>query len=297
MYNLQLKIFALVAGLLLLIQAVSLFALYQRLHTDAINSLTSRVQQGQTIFLDQLDLRTHGLDIYAGTLAKDFGLLAAFHEGHQSLLDALRSRQQRVGADLAVAVNLHGQILAQTAVPELRSQPFLLTETDRPPDGKDMAFLENGGSLYQVVGAPVNTPARVGWIYLGFRINDALTDSLANIASLQATFLQRGSNGHWQVIASSLTTQARADLNHQLALSNAPLTNKVLKLGGETFVGMRADLIQAPAVPVAILLQISETAAMADYYTWWRQVTGILIAALLLALVGAWLLEIGRAHV
>ncbi len=290
MYSLQLKIFALVAGLLLLIQGISLFAMYQRLHTDAVNGLTARVQQGLTIFLDQLDLRTHGLDVYAATLAKDFGLLAAFHEGHQSLLDALRSRQQRVGADLAVAVNLHGQILAQTATPELRSQPFLLTDTGRPPDGKDLAFLEDGGNLYQVVGAPVNAPARVGWIYLGFRVNDALADSLAGIVSLQVTFLQRDANGHWQVIASSLTTQARADLNHQFSLSNAPLTNRVLQLDGETFVGMPTNLIQASTVPVAVLLQISETAAMESYYTWWRQVTGILIAALLLALVGAWLL-------
>src|SRR5574337_1365814 len=162
MQSLQLKIFALVVGLLLLVECLSLGVLYQHMRADTVNGLNAHLQQGQQIFQSQFRARTQALDVYAQILAKDFGLLPAFNSGPKSLRDALLIRQQRVGADLAVAVDTHGKILAETGNPAVPAPTFRLPASDSVGG----LFFDNAGILYQMAGAPVNAPTRVGWIYL-----------------------------------------------------------------------------------------------------------------------------------
>lgn len=292
MHSLQLKIFALVVGLLLLIESLSLLVLYRHMRADTVKNLNAQLLQGQKTFLNQFQMRTQVLDVYAQTLAKDYGLLAAFHAGPHSLQAALITRQQRVGADLAVAVNTRGQILADTGGNGTQTLPF------DPADSGSVSgvFFDDGGSLYQMAGAPVNAPTRVGWIYLGFRIDAALAQQLAGSTGLEVTFLRRDSDGHWQVTASSLPAEALANLGRQLQAVRTPPTSGMLRLDGENFLGLATSLSPASATAVSVLLQSSQTAVMARYRSWWQQVIGVLAGALLLALIGAWLLARHIVH-
>ena len=284
MHSLQLKIFALVVGLLLVAQSLSLLVLYQHMRTDTVNNLNMQLQQGQRTFFSQFQARTRALDVYARTLAKDYGLLAAFHAGPQSLRDALLARQQRVGADLAIAVNTQGKILADTADSDAPAPAFHASDSS----GYGGVFFDDGGHLYQLAGAPVNAPTRVGWIYLGFRIDTVLAQQLGESTALEVTFLRRDATGHWQVVASSLPAKPLADLGRQL--QTAPPASGMLQLGGENFLGLATPLAPASATPVSALLQSSQSAVMARYRSWWRQVIGMLAGTLLVALIGAWLL-------
>ena len=286
MQSLQLKIFALVVGLLLLVECLSLGVLYQHMRADTVNGLNAHLQQGQQIFQSQFRARTQALNVYAQILAKDFGLLAAFNSGPKSLRDALLVRQQRVGADLAVAVDTHGKILAETGNPAVPAPTFRLPASDSAGG----LFFDNAGILYQMAGAPVNAPTRVGWIYLGFRIDATLAQQLASSTALEVTFLHRNVGGQWQVVASSLPAELRTDLQEQLHAGGAPSTNGILRLAGDKYLGLATLLSPASATPVSVLLQTSQAAAVVRNRSWWRQVIGVLAGALLLALVGAWLL-------
>ncbi|HKT33019.1 MAG TPA: EAL domain-containing protein [Gammaproteobacteria bacterium] len=286
MHSLQLKIFALVVGLLLLVECLSLGVLYQHMRADTIKGLNAQLQQGQQIFRSQFRARSQVLDVYAQTLAKDFGLLAALHAGPKSLRDALLVRQQRVGADLAVVVDTRGKILAETGNPALPPPTFQLSANDR----SGSLFFDNAGMLYQMAGAPVNAPARAGWIYLGFRIDATLAQQLASSTALEITFLRRDTARHWQVVASSLPAEPRADLERQLNAAGEPSASGMLRLAGDKYLGLASLLSPASATPVSVLLQTSQSAAMVRNRSWWRQIIGVLAGALLLALIGAWLL-------
>src|SRR5690348_5607677 len=126
MYGLRFKIFALVFGLLVLIQSTTLFLLYRKVQAQAVQNLSEQLETGRKVFLDQFDTRRRSLDIYSETLSKDFGLLEAYHEGGRGLLTALDRRRRQVGADTAVAVDLQGRIRADTARPGLTGRAFEL---------------------------------------------------------------------------------------------------------------------------------------------------------------------------
>src|SRR5579863_6404907 len=132
MRSLQMKIFALVLGLLLLIQGASLFILYGKVRAEADSNLGERLQVGARVLSNQLDERRHSLAIYTEAIAKDFGLLQAFHEGGAGLRSALDKRRLRVGADTAIALDLKGVIRADTARPGLVGKRFELANDALP---------------------------------------------------------------------------------------------------------------------------------------------------------------------
>src|SRR5579859_3879098 len=93
MHSLRFKIFALVFGLLVLIQSATLFLLYRKVQAQAVQNLSEQLETGRKVFLDQFDSRRRSLGIYSLTLSKDFGLLEAYHEGGRGLLTALNRRR------------------------------------------------------------------------------------------------------------------------------------------------------------------------------------------------------------
>lgn len=291
--SLQFRIFALVFGLLLLIQSVSLFMLYKKVRAQAVQTVSERVETGRRVFEDQFEARRKTLTIYSETLAKDFGLLEAFHEGGRTLLRALDKRRSRVEADLAVAVNMDGQIRADTARPGLVGRPFELATDAMPYAADHTVFLALNDTTYQMTAAPLRAPNRVGWVLLGFRLNEALAQHFGALSSLDVTFLERGQDGRWQTLASTLPAAALSALARQPAATDDAPFDGSARLDNESYLGQEIELGTAPGQHVTALLQSSETAALANYRPWWWQIVEVFAGALLLALLGAWLLARG----
>ena len=282
MHGLRFKIFALVFGLLVLIQGATLFLLYRKVQDAAVQNLSQQLETGRKVFQDQFDTRRRSLGIYSATLAKDFGLLEAYHEGGRSLLTALARRRDQVGADTAVAVDLRGRIRADTARTGLVGRPFELAADAMPYAAEHTLFLDLDGTPYQMAAAPLRAPNRVGWVLLGFRLDDALAKQFAALTSLSVTFREQALDGHWQTLASTLPTEALTDLAQQ------PVKAGPLRLGDATWLGLPVELGDAPGRHVTVLLQRSESEALAYYLPWWRQILEVFAGALLLAFLGAW---------
>ena len=51
------------------------------------------------------------------------------------------------------------------------------------------SFVLVGTRLYQVVVAPVRMPAPAAWLFMGFRVDDALAAELKDVTALDVTFL------------------------------------------------------------------------------------------------------------
>lgn len=293
MHSLQFRIFALVFGLLLLIQSASLFLLYRKVQDQAVQTVNARLDSGRRVFVDQFETRRKTLAIYAQTLAKDFGLLEAFHEGGRSLLHALDKRRRRVEADIAVAVDMKGRIRADTARAGLAGRPFELATDAIPYAAEHILFLNLGGTTYEFTAAPLLAPNRVGWVLLGFRLNDAIAQHFGALSSLDVTFLEQANDSSWQPLASTLPAGALTALARDPTTANALPFNGSIRFGRETYLGQDIELGGAPGQRVTALLQSSESAALADYSSWWWQIVEVFGIALLLSILGAWLLARG----
>lgn len=287
MHSLQIKIFALVFGLILAIQAISLFTLHARIHNEAVRSLGERLKVGRQVFLHQFHSRGRSLSIYSEMIAKDFGLLQAFHEGHHSLLMALDDRRRRVGADVAVVVNTRDRIMADTARPQAFGEKFNALKNGSAQPVNQSLFLDMDGRTYQLVAAPLKTPNLVGWVFLGFVVDDSLAHQFETLTSLKVSFLEKHADNHWELVASTLPDSARAALAQRLPESATLPADGAETLHNETYLGLDVNLAQPPSLPMVALLQRSESAAMAHYSPWWRQIVEVLAGALLLALIGA----------
>ena len=285
MYSLQFKVFALVFGLLLLIQSATLYTLYRKVQGEAEHTLTERLDTGSRVFRDQFDSRHRSLTIFSDTLARDFGLLEAFQQGRKNLLVALDRRRRQVGADMAVAVDLKGVIRADTSRPGLAGQPFELAVDAMPYAAAHPLFLDLGDTAYEVTAAPLRAPTRIGWVLLGFRLDGALAQQYAKLTSLQVTFLEQQPDDSWRTLASTLPAGALA------ALTPGAKPADRMDLAGETYLGESVELAGAPGRPVTALLQRSLDEALAGYYAWWTRIAEVFGGTLLLALFGAWFLS------
>lgn len=285
MHSLQFKVFALVFGLLLAIQSATLYTLYRKVQAEAQRDLKEHLATGSRVFQDQFGSRQRSLEIFSTTLARDFGLLESFQQDRRSLLVALDRRRRQVGADEAVAVDMKGVIRADTARPGLAGRPFELAPDAMAYAANNPLFLDLGDAEYQMIAAPLKAPNRVGWVLLGFRLDDPVAQQYAQLTSLQVSFLTQDADGSWRTLATTLPAAAAA------TLGPGTLTAERTQLGGETWLGQSVTLAGPPGRPVTALLQRSLDEALSGYDAWWARMAEVFGATLLLALAGAWLLS------
>jgi diguanylate cyclase (GGDEF)-like protein len=282
--SLRWRIFALVAILLLAVEAASLFVLRGRMHEEAERGLLERLAAGRALIEEQTASRAAVLATHTATQAKDFALLEAFHLGGRNLAQLLDRRRGEVGAAVAIAIDARGRIRAATT-PTLRQGTAFALDLATPADGPQM--LEVAGEVVELHGAPLLAPERVGWIAFGFPVAP-LAAQHGRSTALSVTLVATGADGARRRIASTLPVAARDAMDR--ALTDATATTSSLRLNDATWLGTEVALGRPPGLQVEALLQRSRDAALAGYDAWWQRVLEVYAVALAVALIGAWAL-------
>ena len=113
MKSLRAKIFILFFTLLLVVQGVSLWIVYQANKKHEQQQIDFSLKTAASIFNTQYDERNYYLQAFAETAAKDFGLKEVFNADQRSFLVALNNHRKRIDADLAIAVNRDNKVIGQ----------------------------------------------------------------------------------------------------------------------------------------------------------------------------------------
>jgi diguanylate cyclase (GGDEF)-like protein len=104
-----------------------------------------------------------------------------------TMQSALVNHAARVSADLAVLYAPDGTVFAATT-PELAAQAS--RNLRLPEQGSEPApFAVVGGRPYQIVFAPVRAPLVIGWVALGFELDQKLAHQLAGLADTEVSFV------------------------------------------------------------------------------------------------------------
>lgn len=137
----------------------------------------SNIDQALQVFEQRLAAREQQLEISAAVLVADFGFKQALSSRDQAtIVSALNNQGARIQADLMFTLNLQGDVTAssrdqvddQISV----SMTELLQSVSHGSSFSQFELLPSG--LYLVVYLPVRAPSIIGFVGVGFQMNDTV---------------------------------------------------------------------------------------------------------------------------
>ena len=264
-------------ALLLLVQAAGFVVIQQSIDRNAHHQLADRLTLAQRVWQRLLDQRAAKLHQGAAVLAADYGIGAAVGSGDlDTVRSALDNQGARIGATLAALLDtrMNLQALSEGTDPALAPALVALAPqlAQRPGHG-ELALV--AGLPYQFVKVPLRAPALVGWVVMGFPLDQTLIDDMHAVSGLQAALVALPAHAESSVLLHSLPApiDARALASH---LADGDLT-----LGGEPHLVASWLLAAGSEGRVTLRLAGSMSAAVAPY----RQLQWLLGIITLLGLV------------
>jgi diguanylate cyclase (GGDEF)-like protein len=257
------RLLVVIIGLVCVTQSVTLIAVLARTEHSVEDRAAKQLVAGSA-FVEQL-VRFRAAQLASGVavLAADFGFREAVASGDApTMLSAAQNDAQRIGADLMVLIDNHGHVLASTApVPETAVQR-LLSAADMASDSPHVMVL--GGRAYQFFLAPVRAPDAIGWVAMGFVIDDALARRMSELAGTAISFVSRDQAGVTHV-ATTLDGASRAALiaQHGGAVRRQAAAWR-LRLGGEEYLTVTRSLAVNPD-PVEVWVHQPMQEVLAPY--------------------------------
>ena len=155
--------------------------------------IESRTSNAADVVVEFLSLREELLDTASNVLAADFGFKQAVATSDQAtIVSALGNHGRRIDADLMILSDRQGELVADT------KNQFENISLNRFLEGSENVTNEAhvitiAGQVYQLLVQPVKAPRTVGYIIVGFEIDQAIIERLKQLTGMEVT-LARNSN-------------------------------------------------------------------------------------------------------
>src|SRR5690349_8254227 len=219
--RLQTRIIIFFVALLALVQVAAFWLVNAANSRNAETKIAEELNVGQRVFARLLDQNADKLKMSARVLASDFAFreaIATHDDG--TIASALANHGARIGAEAMLFVDLDGNVVTDTLRPQSKSRSFeypaLLTETPASAgvgrtstasprmasSGMTNSSMANSsmeildGRAFQLVATPVLAPLPIGWVVMGFAVDDAVASDLRQLTELEVSFaLNQPANG------------------------------------------------------------------------------------------------------
>ena len=217
------RIAALFLGLLLVVQLAGFTALRASLSSHAQSELPSRLDVSDRVLQSLLAQRAQTLTEGARLLAADYGFREAVQSNDgATIASVLENHGKRIGATQVVLYGLDLGLRAAAGEQLDNLGPLaarLSASASRPGafvDSVNGEIALLSGVPYQFVMVPIKAPVHVGWVLMGFALDERLVADMRALASVQVTLLARsGPAEPWRVKLSSLSPPQSALLAAQ----------------------------------------------------------------------------------
>lgn len=275
------KLLAMLLGIVVLLQAVTYFAARAALLDSTVSATRNTLKIGVDVFADSMQSRSDQLQNSVAVLVNDFGFREAVATRDAATIEsALQNQASRIHADRAIVINADGQRLADTNTGEVAPTTFteLFTLADR--DGSAAANLVVDGVPYIFVVSSVRAPVRIGWVAMGFKLDNAQAEAIKRLTLLDVSFFV-GHESAPRYVSGTLTPQD-AELLRATVMHHLPAEPTQLMQGDNTVMTMVVPLTQG-GEPLFAVLQLPMRQALLPYYRLSQQLLWIALAGLLLA--------------
>jgi adenylate cyclase len=277
-------------GVFVVIQAAGYAVVAAFVRASVRHSVEDELRLASTLFVRQLEVRSHELVTATRLLSGDFALKSAAATADQeTTASVLENHRRRVDADLLMLASLDGVVVADTHRPERRGTPFpaprLIDRAETERDVSDVVVID--GLLYRLAVVPLLAPEPIAWLGAGFAIGDATAAELRRLSGLHVSFVSRA-EGRAVVHASTLDAADRERLARQLPSGNGGM----IRTGGGEHLGR----LEPVGRDVVVVLQRPLAEALAPYDRLLPMLLVVACVGLLLALLGAILVARRVSH-
>ncbi len=273
------RLLILLIGLVVSAETVTLFTALARTKANEQNRAREQLVAGAHIGQQLLAYREKQLANAVAVLSSDWAFRQAIGSGERATAaSALANNATRIGADVSLALDLNGKVVARgdsTAVME-HELVAVATRHDSNADGSEFVVTPTG-AVYQVVTAPILAPEEIGRVVLGFAVDQKLASELYPLVGVDVAFFSGGDDAR-KLVASTLNSLADGDF---VAKAPVRVTPDVTKIDDEPYLATLKQLsTHGPQLDIALFKPMDEV--MAPYHKLARQlglIIGITIAA------------------
>jgi diguanylate cyclase (GGDEF)-like protein len=183
-------------------QVVTLFAVMRTVEDDIRNGAQESLRLGAIVVNEFLAARTEQLRTSVEVLAADYGLKEATATGDAATIrSVLENHSKRVGANIAALVDLDGVLVASTLSAAENSRVDVVQLIADASQTRRESTTLVGDSAYHMFSVPLRAPVTIGWVVLGFEIDDTLTDRISGLTGLDVSVIH--TDGRFNTVLSS----------------------------------------------------------------------------------------------
>lgn len=281
--KLHIRIFALLAITLIGLGISSMLFLYQSSSQKVEQDASDKLLVAQKTFFDVLDNQHHLLNTSVETVVKDWGLRQSIGQrDFDTLQSVLQNHSNRVGADVALFVDNEGALAVSTIRQNKDLPQQILDLVNNSSSITFQTITEINQRHYQLVLTEVKAPIRVGWLGMGFEIDDDMANRYSEISGVNISFVLPMSHS-LQFIASSLPPERMKSMPP----TPGEITDKpwVIQQGQWEDLALYSPFDEQSSSGLAILFQQSLNEPREKFSQWWLSLLSIfsLISVLALA--------------
>ncbi|MFK7862221.1 MAG: EAL domain-containing protein [Granulosicoccus sp.] len=258
------RVLLLLCTMLLLVQLGNLSAVLTTIGQDVRQQLRDELTAGSELTARLAQQRSDLLTTSAEVLAADFGFRSAIASNDRiTIQSALNNNLARIDADLATFISLDGGQYGNTeAIAEdIPTYTALLKIAESEDVVVDTVMLN--GRPKQVVAVPIKVPLPIGWLILGFALDDNVARSFSDQVGMHVTFAHGDSR--FESFGSTLPENLKESLPTAMLAIHESDRGQISTLEHQEFLTGIVALGYQKA-PVVALLHSSLDEAMASYY-------------------------------
>ncbi len=181
-------------ALLLFVQAAVFLVVRNSIERNARAQIAHELNLGERVWRRLLDQNAQKLRQGAALLAADFGFRDAVGTNDiETIRSALDNHGARIGATMTALLDTRLALRALSDTPDadaitlvLKSIVGTLSRTDQ---GSQIALV--GNTPYQFVMVPMKAPLVIGWVVMGFPLNESLADDMYALSGTHVAVLTR----------------------------------------------------------------------------------------------------------
>jgi diguanylate cyclase (GGDEF)-like protein len=251
------RLLALIIGLVVITQSVTLVAVLVSTDRQVQAGADAQLHSDATVVQNTMRLRAEQLSSTVAVLVADIGFKEAVASDDATMLSAVDEHSQRISWDLVVFLDPGGRLRTSNS-------PYVMTHAktverliNSMTGGRDDVHLVVlGDHLYQLVVAPIKAPDTIGWMAMGFAVDDALAATLRkNVGTGTQVSVLEGNGANWNLVASTLPTEQRAALAAWHDPATSSTISQTRSLGSNDYLTYAFRLSDATESAVVVLQQ------------------------------------------
>ena len=256
--------------LLLIVQAAGFAVVRATIDRNARAQIAQALDLDENVWRRLLEQNAEKLRQGSALLAADYGFRSAVNSGDEETIQSvLENHGSRIGAAVTALLGTDLQLRAASLSGSMASFPATLHALVPPlaarPQGSQIAVMD--GVPYQFVMVPLRAPVVIGWVLMGFPVNQTLADEMRQLLSVHVALVVKGADGAAKVPVSTLPPGPLALLQSQgvpsgeLQTPEGTLLARAIRLdsqGGEVqaLLLRSVDEVLAPYRQLQVLLAI-----------------------------------------